>query len=329
MVVLASSVARGQGASAAAEELFQQARKLLGKNQVAEACEKFAESQRLEPASGTLLNLADCHVRQGKTATAWAEFIAASNLGQQQGKRVHVEEGSRRAGELERSLSRLTIRVAQRIEGLTILRGEVPIEAGLFGKPLPVDPGKYLVAASAPGHKRWSATISVEAGGALVEIEIPALVPDEKPVPSAPPAASSGGVPGATVSPVHAPSDGPVPLLPAPPRSPVAGYVLWGVGAVALGAGAYLGWRALDTYKRAEDLCPSLKGCPREAMDRREDAGFQANVANVGFGVGLVALGVGTALVLTSGARKTTGHAWTVDPVIGAQGGGARVGGRF
>src|SRR5262245_5300846 len=57
---------------AAAEARFREARALLQENRVSEACAKFAESNRLDPSSGTLLNLANCHKTEGKLATAWA-----------------------------------------------------------------------------------------------------------------------------------------------------------------------------------------------------------------------------------------------------------------
>lgn len=314
LVLLASGGAWAQGASAAAEEVFQQAKRLMGQNKVAEACDKFAESHRLEPASGTLLNLADCHVRLGKTATAWAEFVAAANLGQQQGKRVHVDEGNKRSKELERELSRLTIRVPHRVEGLKVTRGDEVIEPGLFGKALPIDPGKHTIAASAPGHKGWSTAITVGSGGDQAQVEVPALEPEAK----AAPQASAAGSPG------------PGPAVPAPKAgAPVAGYVLWGVGAVATGVGAYFGLKALSTYDDLKKACPTLKGCTAADKGLRDDAEKQANIANVGVGVGLVALGVGTALVLMSGDRRSTGRGWTVNPLIGAGSGGALVGGSF
>jgi hypothetical protein len=50
--------AQGPAASPLAQTLFEEGRALMLKGDAATACPKFAESQRLEPAGGTLLNLA-------------------------------------------------------------------------------------------------------------------------------------------------------------------------------------------------------------------------------------------------------------------------------
>ena len=79
-VVLAATVAttpaRAQASenTTIAESLFRDAQTRLAAGDVPAACDLFARSQRVEAALGTLLNLAACHERDGKTATAWTEF---------------------------------------------------------------------------------------------------------------------------------------------------------------------------------------------------------------------------------------------------------------
>jgi hypothetical protein len=45
-----------------------------------EACSRFAESQRIEPKPGTLLNLALCHEDAGEASAAREEFLAVARL---------------------------------------------------------------------------------------------------------------------------------------------------------------------------------------------------------------------------------------------------------
>src|SRR5687768_16841895 len=63
---------------AAAEALYRAGRDSAKKGDWDKACSQFAESQRLDPAPGTLLNLADCEERRGLIASAWSHYTEAS-----------------------------------------------------------------------------------------------------------------------------------------------------------------------------------------------------------------------------------------------------------
>src|ERR1041384_7022387 len=70
-VVACPKAARAEPDSvAAAETLFREGREAVKRADYAVACPKFQESQRLDPAIGTLLNLALCEESWGGLADA-------------------------------------------------------------------------------------------------------------------------------------------------------------------------------------------------------------------------------------------------------------------
>lgn len=289
---------------------------------MAEACAKFAESQRLDPSSGTLLNLADCHEKEGKTASAWAEFLAAATLARGQHNEARATEATSRAQALKGRLSYLTIRGREPVEGQQVRRGEIALEAASLGVPLPVDPGLHVIVVSAPGREMWSAQVQIAPDGDRKVIDLPPLRRVQPPpvasssVPVAPaPASSTPQVPSAPVA--------VAPKTTSSMRRPL-GYTLGGAGAVALVIGGYFGLRALSTYEQAESRCASRRGCSDEAMDLREQASTRARISDVSLGVGLLLAGAGGYLLLVKPPGSQIAGGLVVGDFVG---GGLR--GRF
>lgn len=293
-VASAPTTANAQDKVTVAEGLFREGRKLMDQGDYAVACEKLAESQRLDPSSGTLLNLAACHEKQGKIATAWAEYLAAARLAQTQNRPKRVEEAKQRAAELEPKVSYLKIVLAAKLPDTAVKIDDVTLEASVLGSQIPVDPGERTVEISAPGHKALTMKVTIGAEHDIQTLTVPKLEEDAT---AAPPAV------GPTTEPAP-------PGQPAPPpagdkgtrvesSAPILPYVIGGAGVVALGVGTAFAIMARSAYSDAEDACPSTTGCSKSAMNLRDKAESRANVANIGVGLGLVGVGVGAVLLLT------------------------------
>jgi hypothetical protein len=290
--VLLAIPARAQDV-AAAEALFRAGRELLLKGDYAAACPKLAESNRIDPSSGTALNVALCHLKQGKTATAWAEYIAAARLARQQQKPDRLEEATKKAAELEGGLSHLTIVVSRPVAGLDVLRDDVSVAASTFGTNLPVDPGRHVIVATAPGYKRVTIETTVAAEHDAQVVTIPPLEP-EGPA-DAPPAASSG-----------------------PSAAP---WIVGGVGLAALAIGGGFGVAALVQYHDAKSACPTRMGCSSGAVAESTRAYTFANVANGGIAVGGVGVAIAAILFATRPKRPppsqgSLGSTFAVEPMI-------------
>ena len=141
-----------------AEALFREAKKRMTAGELDAACSKFEESHRLDPLPGVLLNLAVCHEKQGRTATAWSEF--QQSLGQAKiDDRVDREElAAERIAALEPRLIRLTVKVAPEtaaLEGLIVSRDETTLSRAVWGVGIPVRSGRPRDR----GPRAWSSRV--------------------------------------------------------------------------------------------------------------------------------------------------------------------------
>jgi hypothetical protein len=329
-----STVLPAQNTKTAAESLFQTAKQLMADKKYSEACPKLVESQRLDPSSGTLLNLGRCYEGLGKTASAWAEYKAAAVLAAQLGQKDREQGARELAKALEPKLSKLTITAAA-VPGLVVKSDGVEMGAAMLGTALFVDPGDHVVEASAPGHEPFSTTVKVGPDGDSKTASIPALVKKPETAPSV--TATATAPPTATAAPSVTATGAPTTTPPGESSGSMrtASYVLLGVGAAGIGVGAILGGLAAADVGNAQNdptLCPE-KLCTPAGREVINGASSKALVSSIALPVGLAAAGAGVVLFLLSPkAPAKTGsgvRSVAVSPAVGPDGAALSVRGKF
>lgn len=315
-------VARADSATdnAAADALFRSARKLFVEKKYDQACPKFQQSLALSKRLGTLLNLATCHEREGKTASAWTEFNQAIALARQEHSARRERYAEHHAHALAAELSRITLNVPKDLTDASLTLDGNKIGSGAWGTPLPVDPGTHQVEVEAPGRKPWSKQVTISAHGGTIQLQIPELETQT--------AAPAAPAPTPAKTPRSAPAHDQNPPAEASNIGHTFGWVALGIGAVGVGVGSYFGLRTFSSKSDANKHCGSAIGqsnsqlCDQQGVDLRNQAKTDATLSTISFAVGAAGVAAGVVLLLTGGA-KSKSHAarLNVEPVLGRNAG--------
>ncbi len=286
-----------------AEKLFNDAIALVSAGKYADACPKFEESQKLDPALGTQFDLADCFEHTGKKGSARRLFTEVADAAKAAGKSEREKSARERAAALDAVAPRLTIAVAP---WAADVRLDINVDGAAFpatswNHPQPLDAGKHTVAASAPGKKPFEAQVVLQDGKSS-EVKIPEL--ESEPV-------------------------APAPLVVTKPDDKVdqgggqrrTAVIAGGVGVVGLVVGAGAGVLSLMKHGQAKGKCPSYSACPdpqgRSDWNTATDAG---TVSTIGFIAGGVGLAAGAVLYFTApktNSSASTSTGWWVMPSVG------------
>jgi hypothetical protein len=285
-----------------ADALFQEAQALLDKGKAHEACGLFAESEALDPAIGTLLNLASCHAEEGKTATARAELAEAAKMAADRTPRDRKREefALARMAELDRRMAyvRLAIPPAAGV-GAVKLDGR-DLDRAAWEAPIPVDPGDHTFELSGPGKKARTLAVTVAHHPGTQPLAVGELE-------------SEGG---------------PAPLADADPARGrrIAGIALGSAGGAGVVVGAVFGALAI-AKKNAEGAHCDGGFCDAEGLASDRAAHSAATVSTVAFAAGLAVAAAGTVLILTATRPAAPASAaWIrIAPSIGPGGGGLLV----
>jgi len=316
-LLLTVGTAIAQSDEQRAEALFREGRDAMQRGEIATACKKFSESLQITKRPSTLLNLAQCEEQQTKLLSALAHWKEALDLLPPNDERVAVTKD--RMATLEKKVPRLTIKLepgSPKGTRVTLDGRDVPDEG--IGTPLPVDPGQHALSVIAPNRVDQRSTVTVIEGekkevtltaGAAMD-DAPPATTGPKPAPTAPATGNDGS------------------------GRRTAGFVIGGVGLLALVGAGVTGIMVVANDSTIEDECPNQR-CSSDGLDKISTSETLMVLNAIGLGVGVVGLGVGTVLVLTasSSAPERTGRAArrsvSIAPVMGPAGGGAVVQGGF
>jgi hypothetical protein len=301
--------AQGTDAVARAAHLFDAGRDAMKSGDVARACALFAESQKVDPAVGTQLNLAACYEKAGRTASAWGVYREVAVAARRAGQVDRQKLAEARIAALQPTLASLRVVVdAGAGEGLAVQLDGVDVGRAEWGIAAPVDPGGHKVTASQPGKRAWSSDVVV-AAAAKVDIAVPLLAAEApEPAKEAPPPPFWTGV-------------------------RVAGVVVAGAGLVGVGVGAGFGLDAASKNSQALTHCPEGVSCnDMTGVNLTNQALSSATVSTAAFAVGGALVAVG-ALVFFGGPllshREPVLASMQLTPVGGPHAAGMALGGSW
>ncbi|MEJ7730264.1 MAG: PEGA domain-containing protein [Polyangiaceae bacterium] len=265
----------------------------MAKGQHAQACPKFVESYRLDPALGSLLNAATCHKAEGKTATAWSEFRDAEQQAHRAGDAKRQKFAASKAAEIEPTLPKLIITLLERPAGTKVSRDGLPLGDASLNTPLPVDPGEHTIRVEAPGFVTWETTVEAFAAK-RASVVVPEL--DRAPVTQTAGGGGRGDARGAGDA-----GDAGDPPTGSGHDYRTAGLIIGGVGAASVAVGAIFAGMYFSAAGECEGASRE-ENCPREdpLRDQMKTRGTISGITLVAGGAAVVA---GAILYLTSTPR--------------------------
>lgn len=290
---------------ALAQSLFEEGNDLMRNGRFADACPKLAESQRLDPGGGTLLNLAVCLEKDGKLASAYLAYNETLAVAERDGNKSRETIARDRLAVIGPMVSRVVIVVApeaQALDSLEVRFDTASVRRAAWGVAAPVDLGEHVVTASANGKHEWRGVIRVDKPGAVVEVKVPALEDLPKPL-----------------EPLPLPK--PAPRIDPPNTQRTIAFGFLGVAGASLVTGIITG--GIGAARHADSKCVNGSCSTIEGVSAERDANAFAWASNISFGATIALAATGAVLFFTAPKSRHVGVGVTVGPA------GLGVHGRF
>ena len=318
--------ALGDDPRVAAQVAFDEGRRLEDAGDFVAAAARFQESERLDPALGTLLNLANCYERAGKLASAWRTFVRGAEEAAALGEDKRAQRATERAEALRPRLSTIVVRLeSEAAPGEEVRLDGALMDQSLLRVPQPIDGAVHEVKAEAPGRVPWRAQLAVANESQTLSVAVPDLALVAELPPAVPKEERGAGTD-------TRPDGGSVPVGPAlhaqhgwwtPFR--VGSLAIAGAGVGLLGLGVAYGIEARDRWSARQSNC-AYNVCNDTGYALTSQARDAANVATWAFILGGTAIASGVTMFILA-PHSTTGPAVAAE--VSPAGGSLRLQGGF
>jgi hypothetical protein len=324
--VAQSAAGPDAAARRAARAIATEGIQLLQSGQYAQAQQRLRRAWELYPAPTVALFEGEALEKMGKLVEAAERYEAAKLAEVPHDAHSALKAAAARAGEELARITPLIPKLVVRLEGaqpntpgLELRLDGEPLAPAVVGVERPVNPGVHEVVALYAGQVQARHSVRVDQGQ-TEQVRLVVSLPET-------PAAPAAAPPPTRSEP--APQVAPAPVADATQRGSVhrsTGWVSLGVGVAGLATGVACGVMMLKKDSELEDHCPGGQ-CPGELEDELNAFTTYRIVSMVGYGVGIVGLGVGAALLLTAPSAAGLDSSGAVVPWIGTGRVGLR--GRF
>jgi hypothetical protein len=324
---VASEVPAGadDGVASPAVEVFNAGKALEARGDYPAACQKFAESARLDARVGTFARLAQCEEKLGLAVHARSHWAQARDLAHSLHD-ARADHAEREYARVDALVPKLRFVLAGRVPpGLILAVDGNDVGEGALAAPVPVDAGLHTIRAEAPGKRAFSVSVTTQADGAvtLVEIDLADAQLTESPTPT-------GG--GSQAQPMAAASARALARSDSAPRwgsQKTVAVVTGGLGVIAAGVGTYFGLRSFSRWSDAKQQCGGGCGPDDPATTAKADAHSAAIAADIAFGAAGVLLAGAGVLWFTAPQSSAKESAQVLVAPIGGSATGVAVSGRF
>jgi hypothetical protein len=287
--------------AAQAKKEFAAAQALYQKNRCGEALPRFQHLVDATDSPNARLYLARCLRQLGKLPEAYEAMTQSMRAADARASTDEYYAETRNAAAAERAaleskVVRVVVALADTPDGLAVELNGSPLPSERLGETLAVAPGRVSVKATAPGRAPFERKLELKAG-ASITVAVALRPADEAPATTTPeptgPSEKESKEPAETEK----------------KSSGSGGFGLRGWGFVTIGVGvagfATFAVAGLTANKRYDSLSSECNGpCPEGKRSDVEGGKTLDLVANIGLGIGVAGLAVGTTMVLLGGSRK-------------------------